>query len=208
MTHLWKVFTSKQPCDVMVTTMYCYVMRLITSCSYTAHTTVLFGLLLERVIATRLVATYDKCTAVIGCVLLSLVLGFAVVLCIVKQHRYCMEEQAVYCSSLTAETFDDVLLVHILLFLMLIIALAVFGMLFFLNMKIRKRISHDVSKKYQASENLQALRVLRPMLILHFIGYPLYFVISLVFQGLKKILGSLIFRVLYSAIYVSVHRFD
>ncbi|WKY08206.1 hypothetical protein Q1695_007588 [Nippostrongylus brasiliensis] len=67
------------------------------------------------------------------------------------------------------------------------------------------RITRDVSSKYQASENLRVLRVLGPLIVLHFIGYPLYFAISLVVQSLKKMVGELLFRVLYSIVYFPSH---
>ncbi|VDO81686.1 unnamed protein product [Heligmosomoides polygyrus] len=118
MTHLVKVATSKEPCDVLVSGLFCYVTRLITSSCYTAHTTLLFGLLSERVIATK--------------------------------------------------------------------------------------ITRDVNSKYQASENLRVLRLLGPLLILHFVGYPFYFAISVVVQSLMAIFGELTFRVIYSVVYQSV----
>ncbi|KAK6050774.1 hypothetical protein COOONC_11722 [Cooperia oncophora] len=204
-THLWKVLASENPCDVYVSGVYCYTMRLITASSYTAHTTVLLGLLLERVIATRMVATYDKCTAMIGWVLLFATLALATSLSVLKQHKYILNQPSFYCSSVSASTIDDVLIVHCVLFLMLIAALIVFGLLFFLNAKIRRQISHDVTSKCQASENLRALRVLRPLLILHFSGYPLYFAISVVCLKLKKILGNQLFRVVFSALYFPSH---
>ncbi|XGW26863.1 hypothetical protein V3C99_007441 [Haemonchus contortus] len=204
-SHLWKVLVTREPCDVLVSALYCYIMRFITSTSYTAHTTVLLGLLLERVIATTLAATYEKRTAVIGYILLLVSLVSAILLSIAKQYRYCISESSYYCSSLTTENYSNVLVVQIFLFLMLVIAVIVFGLLIFLNRKIRGRISHHVSKKYQATENLRALRVLFPLLILHFIGYPLYFVASIVLMWMKEKLGEMMFRILLSALYFPSH---
>ncbi|VDO73770.1 unnamed protein product [Haemonchus placei] len=128
----------------------------------------------------------------------------AILLSIAKQYRYCISESSYYCSSLTTVNYSNVLLVQIFLFLMLVIAVIVFGLLIFLNRKIRGRISHHVSKKYQATENLRALRVLFPLLILHFIGYPLYFVASIVLMWMKEKLGEMMFRILLSALYEKV----
>ncbi|RCN42038.1 hypothetical protein ANCCAN_12029 [Ancylostoma caninum] len=59
--HLIKMSTvGENPCDVMVYGSVCFSMRLITSACYIGHTTVLFGLLLERFLATRFVATYER----------------------------------------------------------------------------------------------------------------------------------------------------
>ncbi|KAK5986127.1 hypothetical protein GCK32_007709 [Trichostrongylus colubriformis] len=163
------------------------------------------NLLLERVIATKRVATYEECTTAISYTLVLMSLSAALLLSIVKQRKYCMDKLSAYCSSLTSETLNDVIYIHLFLFVMLIITMIVFGLLFSLNRKIRCRITHDVSKKYQASENLRALRLLSPLLIFHFIGYPLYFVISVVLLWLKTTLGDLTFRVSFSAIYFPSH---
>ncbi|RCN28537.1 hypothetical protein ANCCAN_25719 [Ancylostoma caninum] len=59
--HLIKMsIVGENPCDVMVYGSVCFSMRLITSACYIGHTTVLFGLLLERFLATRFVATYER----------------------------------------------------------------------------------------------------------------------------------------------------
>ncbi|KHJ75773.1 hypothetical protein OESDEN_24611 [Oesophagostomum dentatum] len=63
------------------------------------------------------------------------------------------------------------------------------------------RITRNVNEKCQAAENIRALKMLTPLLVFHFICYPTYFVVSIIIQFLKPIVGGLIFRVMFSAVY-------
>uniref|UniRef100_A0A0K0DMM7 G_PROTEIN_RECEP_F1_2 domain-containing protein n=1 Tax=Angiostrongylus cantonensis TaxID=6313 RepID=A0A0K0DMM7_ANGCA len=125
----------------------------------------------------------------------------AIVLCYSKMHKFAFDKLRIYCSSLTGETYFDVIVVHSALLAMLVITGLVFGLTFKLNTNLRKRISHNISQKYQATENLRVLRLFGPLLVLHFIGYPTYFGVSLLVQSIKNIVGNENFRLLYSILY-------
>ncbi|WKY08208.1 hypothetical protein Q1695_007589 [Nippostrongylus brasiliensis] len=137
--HLYKVLASKEPCDILVSAVFCYVMRLITSSSYTAHTTLLTGLIVERVIATKLAATYEKRTVLIGYTILILAILPAILLCCLKQWGFNMQKGYYYCSSLTTETSPKVAVIHMTLFLILLTTVALFGILYISNSRMRKR---------------------------------------------------------------------
>ncbi|EYB80983.1 hypothetical protein Y032_0395g646 [Ancylostoma ceylanicum] len=210
----------ENPCDVMMDGSFCFSLRLATSACYIGHTTVLFGLLLERFLATRFVATYELSSSKAGyfisccsvskecCSVLNLLkytlfkqLFSAVLLSYYKMRLFRMDQRSVYCSSVTTETYTDVFITHCLLLVLLIVTIVIFGFIFFQNRRVRSRITRNVSEKYQAIENLRALRILAPLLIFHFICYPFYFAISITTQSLKHITGDLYFRVVYSAVY-------
>ncbi|CAJ0603987.1 unnamed protein product [Cylicocyclus nassatus] len=116
-------------------------------------------------------------------------------------HRFAVNKKIVYCSTVTTETNTDVLIVHSVIFIILVVAVFIYGLTLLMNKKSKKRLTQNVSEKYQARENLRALEILAPLLVFHFIGYLSYFAISIVIQSLKPIVGELPFRVIYSATY-------
>ncbi|EYB80987.1 hypothetical protein Y032_0395g648 [Ancylostoma ceylanicum] len=200
--HLIKIHSIHENlCDVMTDGRFCFPMRLTTSACYIGHTTVFFGLLLERCLATRYMATYERSSHRAGYTIACCSVLSAFLLSWFKIRLFNMGQRTVYCSSVTAETYTDVLITHSLLLMLLTITVIIFGFIFLQNRRVTKRVARNVSEKYQATENIRALRMLAPLLIFHFICYPLYFTVSIITQSIRHLVGTLYFRVIFSAVY-------
>ncbi|KJH41592.1 hypothetical protein DICVIV_12428 [Dictyocaulus viviparus] len=201
MTHIIKLITNVNPCDIDFDVTFCFICRFITTtCTY-SHTTVLFGLLLERVIATKFAATYEKTSIIIGFGIVVTAISVAILLSYAKIHKFFLNKSMIYCSSLTFSTHLDNIAVHATLLSMLLVTIVVFAIIFIQNRNLRKRITRSINEKYQASENLRILRLMGPVLMLHFIAYPTYFAVTLIMQIVKNFIESEKFRLIYSACY-------
>ncbi|RCN42037.1 hypothetical protein ANCCAN_12028 [Ancylostoma caninum] len=103
------------------------------------HTTIFFGLLLERFLATRYVATYEHSSHRAGYLVACFSIVSALLLSFFKIRSFNMSERSIYCSSVTTETYTDVLITHSLLLVLLIIIVMIFTVIFFQNRRMTNR---------------------------------------------------------------------
>ncbi|EYB80994.1 hypothetical protein Y032_0395g649 [Ancylostoma ceylanicum] len=135
--HFKKMTTVyENPCDVMSDGRFCFTVRLVTASCYIGHTTVFFGLLVERFLATRYMATYERSSHKAGYIIAFCSLLSAFLLSCFKMRLFNMDRRNMYCSAITAETYTDVLVTHGLLLALLMITVIIFGSIFFKNRRV------------------------------------------------------------------------
>ncbi|VDO31932.1 unnamed protein product, partial [Haemonchus placei] len=65
-THVVKILTSVEACDVLVPPLFCFVFRMPATACFSAHVTVHFAMAIERGIATKQMSTYERSDGRIG----------------------------------------------------------------------------------------------------------------------------------------------
>ncbi|CAJ0593146.1 unnamed protein product [Cylicocyclus nassatus] len=102
--HLYKIYMTQDVCDVPVPATFCYSVRMpATSCFFT-QTLVHISIVIERAMALKNLSNYESRSSAAGKLMavLSIVIGFAVIIVIMNQYDFTRNE--LYCSPVTKET--------------------------------------------------------------------------------------------------------
>ncbi|KAK6728002.1 hypothetical protein RB195_005575 [Necator americanus] len=75
-THLYKLFTASNPCDLLVPAVFCYSLRMPSTMCFSAHITIHLSIVIERAVALKYLSTYERSTPVAGFALVFLSVKF------------------------------------------------------------------------------------------------------------------------------------
>ncbi|XGW20651.1 hypothetical protein V3C99_003992 [Haemonchus contortus] len=202
-THVFKILTSVEACDVLVPPLFCFVFRMPATACFSAHVTVHLAMAIERGIATKQMSTYEKSDGRIGFIMAILSVIFALGIASYGMHKYNIEEETFYCSAATTDTINDTTTGGYLIVAMEAVILIMFGMLYIWNIKREKSASYDFCSKYQNRENLAVLRLLMPMVLLHFVIYSCFISANTIASSIRHLFDSKsAFRAYISAVYI------
>ncbi|CAJ0594992.1 unnamed protein product [Cylicocyclus nassatus] len=167
-SHLFKIYTATNPCDVLVPGIFCYSLRMPLSACFLAHTTIHLSIVIERTVAFRNLSTYENRKSWLGTALLALSVAAAFAMVVYALWNYDFATQQVYCAGVKKETaFETAAMSY------LNVAIEAFTvvMLYFVYRSNKKSDVYDIQSRYQSRENLAVLRLLMPAVISHFVVY-------------------------------------
>ncbi|KAK5984103.1 hypothetical protein GCK32_004305 [Trichostrongylus colubriformis] len=202
-THLIKMLTAVDPCDVYVPPLFCFVLRLPAGTCFTAHATIHLAMVIERGIATKQMNTYERSDVRIGYFMASLSVIFALGISLYSMHKYSFIDKTFYCSAATPFTMFEISLSSYFVVIMEAVILIMFGLVYLWNVKREKSRLYDLAYKYQNQENLVVLRLLMPMVLMHFVIYSCFMTACAIAQSIRYLFSSnSAFRAYISAVYI------
>ncbi|RCN29489.1 hypothetical protein ANCCAN_24753 [Ancylostoma caninum] len=215
-THLIKIFTATEPCQILVPASFCYALRMPAVMCFDAHMTIHLSIVIERGIALRHLSTYESSTAVTGFALATFSYGArsstqlqfisALGIAVYTMRKYDFDARTFYCSGATKDTMFEVSITSYSIVAFEAIIIVMFGCIYHLN--VRRSNVYDVRAKYQAKENLVVLRLLIPVVFFHFLVFFFFMAANAIASSIRNIFPTdTAFRVYLAAVYVSTLSF-
>ncbi|KAK6025751.1 hypothetical protein OSTOST_08340, partial [Ostertagia ostertagi] len=172
------------------------------STSFTSHAFIHLAMVTERAIASRQMRTYEKCDGRIGYFMAALSVIFALSVALYSMHKYSFRDATFYCSAATPTTMDDVTSTSYLIVVMEAVILIMFVVVYIVNMRREKSALYNLCCKYQTRENLVVLRLLMPMVLLHFVIYSCFMTACAIAASIRYLFSSgSAFRAYIAAVY-------
>ncbi|KHJ85521.1 hypothetical protein OESDEN_14751, partial [Oesophagostomum dentatum] len=109
--HLLKIFTIKDPCEVLVPSIFCFIFRLPAFTCLLIYTAIHLSMVIERAIALRNLSTYESSSALTGLGLGLFSFAFACGLSTYCLKNYNLTGKMIYCAATTNNTLREISLV-------------------------------------------------------------------------------------------------
>ncbi|RCN40901.1 hypothetical protein ANCCAN_13167 [Ancylostoma caninum] len=200
-THLIKIFTATEPCQILVPASFCYALRMPAVMCFDAHMTIHLSIVIERGIALRHLSTYESSTVVTGFALATFSFISALGIAVYTMRKYDFDARTFYCSGATKDTMFEVSITSYSIVAFEAIIIVMFGCIYHLN--VRRSNVYDVRAKYQAKENLVVLRLLIPVVFFHFLVFFFFMAASAIASSIRNIFPTpTAFRVYLAAVYL------
>ncbi|KHJ91038.1 hypothetical protein OESDEN_09104 [Oesophagostomum dentatum] len=138
---LFKIYTVTDPCDMLMSPVLCYSLRLPANTCSNAHTTIHLSLIIERAIALKNLNTYESSGASTGLALVAFSLVSSAATSIYGWHKYNFSEEMYYCAGATKATSSELSAVLFFLISLEAATLVVFCSMYYISSKKRYPIS-------------------------------------------------------------------
>ncbi|EYC32196.1 hypothetical protein Y032_0003g1452 [Ancylostoma ceylanicum] len=199
--QLVQMFTVTDPCDMLMSAVLCYSLRLPTLVCFGSHLTIHLSVVAERAIALRYLSSYESSSSTLGFVLAVFSITSSFALTIYGTKNYNFTGRMFYCTAATKSTLLDISATSYFVVAVEAIIILLFGCVYHLSLK--KSVVYDLRSKYQAKENLTVVRLLMPMLLFHFLIFFCFVLSYATSYSIRRLFPSdSAFRAYLAAIYI------
>ncbi|RCN44527.1 hypothetical protein ANCCAN_09518 [Ancylostoma caninum] len=141
--QVMKMFIVSDPCDMLMSSALCYLLKLPTLVCFGSHLTIHLSFVIERAIALKYLSTYESSKSTIGFALVAFSIASSFGFMFYSTKNFNLTSRTFYCTSATKSTLLDISTTSYFMLAVESITILLFGCVYYLSLR-RRLVRHSI----------------------------------------------------------------